>query len=225
MIENFQVLNNFLSDFFDKFPDNIVEKKISTNLQGRYFNRDYLIDKNRTDMGEKKYSSAEKCNYKMDKIDFNILSKLCQNSRTTTVEIGNRLNVSHDAILQRIKKLEKNKIIAGYTIVLNNEAINQLNYKVLVYLRRFSNKSISQLSNYLGSIKEVTYVVKSLGNWDIDFEMEVSTVQKARELLVSITDRFSEIVEKCDLLLIYEFTKYDYLPENYTFDDYSAASV
>lgn len=222
LTENLYVLNTFLSNLYEQFPNKIIEKNISSNLYGHYFNRDYLINNKRQIQNIKKYSSKIKNIYKIDEIDFDILLLLCSNSRISTVEIGKKLNISHDSALYRLKKLEKEKIITGYTIVLNNEIIGQLNYKILIYLRIYSNNSIQKIINFLSNFNEVTYIVKSLGNWDLDFEVEVNDVQKLREILVLLTNEFSDIIQKYDSLLIYEFQQYNFFPQRYKFKTYKS---
>lgn len=58
-------------------------------------------------------------NYTLDNVDFAILNCLKENARMTSSEIGKKINLSVSAVIERIKKLEKNQIIQGYTVSLN----------------------------------------------------------------------------------------------------------
>lgn len=58
-------------------------------------------------------------NYSLDSVDYAILNCLKENARMTSSEIGKKINLSVSAVIERIKKLEKNKIIQGYTVSLN----------------------------------------------------------------------------------------------------------
>ena len=55
----------------------------------------------------------------MDKIDIQILECLKNNSRENASVIGNKINMSVSAVIERIKKLEKNGIIKQYSILLD----------------------------------------------------------------------------------------------------------
>lgn len=57
--------------------------------------------------------------YTLDNVDFAILNCLKENARMTSSEIGKKINLSVSAVIERIKKLEKNRIIQGYTVSLN----------------------------------------------------------------------------------------------------------
>ena len=57
--------------------------------------------------------------YTLDSVDYAILKCLKDNARMTASEIGKKINLSVSAVIERIKKLERNEVIQGYTISLN----------------------------------------------------------------------------------------------------------
>ena len=58
-------------------------------------------------------------NLGLDSVDYAILGCLKENARMSASEIGKKINLSVSAVIERIKKLEKNQIIQGYTVSLN----------------------------------------------------------------------------------------------------------
>lgn len=61
----------------------------------------------------------------MDNIDIKILSQLKQNSRISASEIGEKINMSVSAVIERIKKLENSGVIKQYTLILDSKLINK----------------------------------------------------------------------------------------------------
>jgi Lrp/AsnC family leucine-responsive transcriptional regulator len=61
----------------------------------------------------------------INKIDAQILNILQENSRISNAEIARRVKMAPSAVLERIKKLEKNEIIKKYTAQLNATAVNK----------------------------------------------------------------------------------------------------
>lgn len=59
----------------------------------------------------------------MDAIDIRIIECLKANSRENASVIGNKVNMSVSAVIERIKKLESSGIIKQYTAVLNKEML------------------------------------------------------------------------------------------------------
>ncbi len=61
----------------------------------------------------------------MDSIDLKILSCLKKNSRMNATTIGEEINLSTSAVIERIKKLETTNVILKYTAVIDNEKIGK----------------------------------------------------------------------------------------------------
>jgi Lrp/AsnC family leucine-responsive transcriptional regulator len=61
----------------------------------------------------------------MDAVDLKILKCLKEYSRMNATAIGERINLSTSAVIERIKKLENDGVIAQYTILINNEKIEK----------------------------------------------------------------------------------------------------
>lgn len=59
----------------------------------------------------------------MDKRDETILDMLSKNARISYSKIANKLEISEAAVRKRVKKLEEEGIIEGYTIKINPEKI------------------------------------------------------------------------------------------------------
>jgi len=67
----------------------------------------------------------------MDEKDKAIIDMLIKNARIPYTEIAKKLGVSETAIRKRIKKLEEEKIIEGYTIKVNP---SRLGYKSIAHV-------------------------------------------------------------------------------------------
>lgn len=61
----------------------------------------------------------------MDAIDYQILQRLKENSRENATTIGNKINLSTSAVIERIKKLEASGIIKQYTAIIDHEQIGR----------------------------------------------------------------------------------------------------
>ena len=57
----------------------------------------------------------------MDSIDYKILKILQKNARETASNISKEIHLSVSAVIERIRKLEENKIIKEYTIIVDEK--------------------------------------------------------------------------------------------------------
>jgi Lrp/AsnC family leucine-responsive transcriptional regulator len=61
----------------------------------------------------------------IDEISLKILSILQQKARVPNVEVARQVNMAPSAVLERIRKLEKQGIIDGYEVILNPKCFNR----------------------------------------------------------------------------------------------------
>lgn len=61
----------------------------------------------------------------MNEIDLKILNILQQNARTSNVEIARQVKMAPSAVLERIRRLEKKKIIKKYSALINSHEVGK----------------------------------------------------------------------------------------------------
>ena len=123
----------------------ILNKNICTIEKVDHFTRGFLLDEPMlklayTYAGEKELSV-------IDDLDHRILSALSENSRVSFLELSKNLGVSPDTVVNRVKKLEKEKIILGYGVLLNLEKIGYFNNIIVVKLHYFNQKRLNDFFN------------------------------------------------------------------------------
>ena len=86
----------------------------------------------------------------MDKIDLKILKCLHDNARLTASAISEEIKLSVSAVIERIKKLESNGIIKGYTIDIDQEKMGNN----MVALMEVSLKHPDYYDEFVKLVKE-----------------------------------------------------------------------
>ncbi len=100
----------------------------------------------------------------MDKTDEKILKNLLVDARLSARQLSLKLGLSTVTVLSRIKKLEKEKIIKGYTSVLDHE---KLGYDLTAVLEIIAKKDkLVQVEDELSGIENVCAVYDVTGNTD-----------------------------------------------------------
>ena len=100
----------------------------------------------------------------MDKIDEKILKNLLVDARLSARQLSLKLGMSTVTVLSRIKKLEKEKIIKGYTSLLNHE---KLGYDLTAVIEIIAKKDkIVQVEDELSGMENVCAVYDVTGSTD-----------------------------------------------------------
>ena len=101
----------------------------------------------------------------MDKTDEKILNNLVMDSRLSARQLALRLGLSTVTVLSRIKKLEKEKIIKGYTARVDHE---KLGYTLTAIIEIIAKKDkILEVEENLSEIENVCGVYDVTGSTDI----------------------------------------------------------
>ncbi len=100
----------------------------------------------------------------LDKNDERILKNLLVDARLSARQLGLKLGMSTVTILSRIKKLEKEKIIKGYTALIDHE---KLGYTLTAIIEIIAKKDkIIDIEKELSKIENVCGVYDITGNTD-----------------------------------------------------------
>jgi len=197
---------------------NEITKQIQTNLES------YIIVRSGLDMATypTKYvgkihprttniAKTIKTKYSIDNTDKNILKLLAINSRIEYQELSKKLKLAANTIKYRIKNMEKNNIIQGYSISLDYKKLGFEFYNVQIKL------NITKDEKFLAYIKNnpiVMFYYTHLGqeNWDIDVGVIVKSSKEFRDFMIELKNNFGEIIKIHDMYLIVEETKADIAP-------------
>ena len=99
----------------------------------------------------------------IDNTDQEILKNLVVDARLSARQLAIKLGMSTVTILTRIKKLEKEKIIKGYTAIIDHE---KLGYDLTAIIEIISKKNILTIEEKLAKIENVCGVYDITGNTD-----------------------------------------------------------
>ena len=120
----------------------------------------------------------------IDKIDEKILKNLMVDARISARQLALKLGMSTVTILSRIKKLEKEKIIKGYTALIDHE---KLGYDLTAIIEVVANKNIVDIEEKLSKIDNVCAVYDITGNTDTVIIAKFKERSKLSEFVKSLS--------------------------------------
>ena len=133
----------------------------------------------------------------LDRIDKEILEILMKDARLSARQIAIKLKMSTVTIITRIKKLEKEKIIRGYTALIDHEKIG---YDLTAVIEIIAKKNILGIEEKLAKIENVCGVYDITGQTDIVIiakfrgRNELSTFVKSLSSMENVENTITHIV-------------------------------
>jgi DNA-binding Lrp family transcriptional regulator len=108
----------------------------------------------------------------MDDIDQHLISLLRQNARMNIADLAHKLGVSRGTVNNRLRKLEDQQVIVGYTIKLRPEAEPE-RIKAWMGVLIEGNTTRQVIASLLGE-PGVVSLHDTNGRWDLLAEIEAS---------------------------------------------------
>lgn len=150
----------------------------------------------------------------MDNTDAKILGCLRENARMNASSIGERINMSVSAVIERIKKLEASGVIKQYTVILDAKAVGK---DTLAFISvslehpKFNEGFIERVNN-LNEVTECHYII---GDFDFMLKVITSSTQTLERVLHEI--KSIKGVSLTKTLVALSTTKQEYAPISDTF--------
>jgi Lrp/AsnC family leucine-responsive transcriptional regulator len=121
---------------------------------------------------------------KLDRIDIALLKILQKDCKLTNKELSGKLNLSVTAVYERIKKLEREKLIQNYVALLDTEKLDR-NFIVLcqVRLERHSREFWGNFEEDVLKLEEVTECLHISGDYDYILKVRVKDMTAFRVFL------------------------------------------
>jgi len=195
----------------NKFSKYILNKEVIHNMNWFYYNRKWLL-KEHTKPIAIKYGE-EPIYLKLDKLDQQILETLTKNGRISIVDLANKFKQSSQNIINRIRRLEKEKIITKYSLNIDYKKIGFIFCKTFVYLQNITEEKLKELYNYCANQPNIFALTTTLGAWDIELEFEVENFEQMREIMDDIRIKFSDVIKNYESIIITKQTSVKYIWE------------
>jgi len=136
--------------------------------------------------------------------------------RMTSLAKASKINVK--TALHVVKGLEEKKIVLGYKYLVDTAKFGVHKFRLFLKLHNLTKEREAQLREYTLAIKEIVRVNKTIGDWDMEVDIESTDRSMIRRLIIDLREVFIDLIETFQIIEFYQYYKRTYLPA-YLFDD------
>lgn len=141
----------------------------------------------------------------LDRIDRNILSELQKNGRISNIELSKRVGLSPTPCLERVRRLEKQTYIQGYTAQLNPQLLHSaLLVFVKITLNRSLNNIFEEFNQAVQRLEEIQECHLVSGDFDYLLKTRVCDMAAYRTLLGEILLRLPGVRDSRTYVVVEE---------------------
>lgn len=140
-----------------------------------------------------------------DKTDKKLLELLQNDSKQTNKELSHKLGLSVTAVYERIKKLDKEGFIEGYTAVINKQKINR-NFVAFCHVKlvQHSQEFVFSFEREVNNLDEVLECYHLSGDYDYLLKVIVKDMVAFREFMVKKLTKINHIGSTHSMFVINE---------------------
>jgi DNA-binding Lrp family transcriptional regulator len=150
---------------------------------------------------------------KIDNVDLQILRILQKDSKKTTKEVAQMLNLTASPVYERIKRLEKKGYIKKYVAILDKVQLKKPVTAICMVSLRFHNEGfIDKFDKQIRALKEVQECFHMAGKVDFILKINVESLDAYHEFIrlkLSRIDNIGVLQSSFVLKEIFSTTEYD----------------
>ncbi len=188
--------------------DRIAESKIAIYSPVHNFNKRFFVE-GKAEVVERVYGRGRAAD--IDDLDERILKEYAPDVRAPLTRIAHRLGVSAETVRQRVRRLEQQKVIAGYKADMDVAKLGHQGYRVDFSLN--STRRNKELFEYIKQHRYFYQVNLSIGGADFEAEIVVRDLNHLLEVLEEAMSRFSDVMRGYEYYGYSRFPKLTIVPD------------
>jgi len=126
-------------------------------------------------------------NRQLDERDRKLLALLENNARAPVTELSRALNLSRNAVQQRMNRLEKLGVIKGYTVVRRDPDTSALRAVVMIQMHD-ARQNCPKLAMELREWPEIRSCHSVAGEEDVNLMVQADTMDQMNDLLIRLSE-------------------------------------
>jgi len=211
---NVEHFNQLMQEFYTHYGHYILTQNFNISLAVGNMQKGWIL-KEKYYYSTILYTANDQASLSLDKTDLEILKIIGNNARMSVVDIAKKINATARIVQYKLKTLEKNNVIKGYTISLDYTLLKKQFYKVIFYINVLDTQLKNKLIEYCRKQNNMPYFVFCVGEWPFEVEYVVDDIEEFYKSVEDIKTNFPQIKRYESILLAKEY-KFDFLPMCYT---------
>ncbi|MFW5746912.1 MAG: Lrp/AsnC family transcriptional regulator, partial [Nanoarchaeota archaeon] len=146
----------------------------------------------------------------LDDFDSKILQLMSKVARIKLIDIARKTGKNARTISYRIKRLEKDGIIAGYNIQMNQERIEYSQVQIDITLR--NRRSRQRVYQFFEQTGRCIVLHDQIGRYDLSLDMYIRDTEELKDILTRFQELFADDYAFYDVSDIYSDVVFAWTP-------------
>lgn len=145
-------------------------------------------------------------------IEMAIMKNLLENPRIRLSMLAKKSGINVKTAVSVLRSLKKRRIIKGFKYVIDTNKLDISKFRLFLKLHNITKEKEDQLMAYLIKTKGVVNANKTVGDWDLEVDIESLDRINIRHMIIKLREDFKDIIETFNIIEFYSYYKKAYLP-------------
>src|SRR3989344_112674 len=145
--------------------------------------------------------------------ELSVIKNLLQNPIIRYTHLAQQSNLNVKTVKSIIKSLTKRNVIKGFKYNIDKEKLGITAARLFLKLHNASAERELLLMEFMSNTQEIVQLNKTVGDWDIELDLEAADKNGIRFILIKLREEFKDLIERFNLIELNQCHKKSYLPK------------
>ena len=145
--------------------------------------------------------------------ELSVLNALLENPniRLTKLAEETKLNIKTSNSL--LSLLQERKVVRGFKCVVDTNKLGIEKFRLFLKLHNINPERDKELLNFAKHKKEIVQLNKTVGDWDMEIDIESFERKRIRAIIIQLRENFIDIIQTFNLIEFFTYYKRSFLPD------------
>ena len=214
IVETIEDVKEALDSLSRKFPAVFFEKSYAFHVSLRVFPAKFLSAR-KFPFPHLGYGATGRL-FDADELDRKILALMAAQGLFSGRAIARVLGRPHVTVESRIRRLEKEGVIAGYWTLFDVSKLGYQTFKILVYAKGHQYALAEKLSGFAEDQPHISYLIECLGSWDFELGLDVESNGQVAQVTRAMIDACGSMINTIKVVPMFRVLKWRQFAETYS---------
>jgi DNA-binding Lrp family transcriptional regulator len=188
--------------------------KIILNLVTHIYPRLYLLEKKElaANIAPEIIVGGDRAVEDFDAHERAIMKNILDNPNVRLCALSKQSNLNVKTAASVLRKLQRKKVVRGFKYLVNTNRLGIFKFRLFLKLHNLSPDREKELMDYLLKTNEVVQLNKTVGDWEMEVDIESLDKSRIRYIIIQMREDFRDLIETFNIIEFYQYYKKSYLP-------------
>ncbi len=195
----------------EQLEPHIIEERLTVQLRSYAYPLDVLLGRTATEIGKPEFLlDIHDKPIELNETDQKLLQAFSSHADWPVWKLAKAVGLTGPTAYARIKRLEKLKIILGYSIVADPNLPGFSRYRILVKRHHLTEARQRELVRFLYQLPQVFRATFDFGDYDLHYDLVAPDGNERRAVMRQVEEQFSREIIRQDWVRVNSILKFNY---------------